>query len=260
MEKETMPLGEFYDDDMINLSMFFSNGKKEFWRFDKIRKKGIDKCVFFFPRDFRKLKNIYSKCRLVYQFKSASTISPVYLYKNKVLIALCPLGGPAAANLMEELIFAGITKFVGTGSCGAIKDIDLDRFFIATRAIRDEGTSYHYLPASKYVETSPVIFEALKKVLSKHHEKFDAGTIWTTDAMYRETPKRIAQRLKDGATCVDMEDASLSAVAKARGVDYGCLLYYSDYNSGKEWKTRIYDKFALREKIINYAVETLELL
>ncbi len=257
MEKHEVPITEYFDDDMKNLSLFFSNGKKEFWRFDICKKLGIDKCVFFFPRDFRKLKTIYSKCKLIYQFKSASSISPVYLYKNKVLIALCPLGGPAAANLMEELIYVGINKFIGTGSCGAIKDVDLNRFFVVKKAIRDEGTSYHYLPPAKFVESSNRIIDAIKNVLEKHNENFDIGTIWTTDAMYRETPKRIEARMKDGATCVDMEDASLAAVANAHGVEYGCLLYYSDFNNGEIWQTRFYDKFELRQKIIEYSVEAI---
>lgn len=257
MGNENVPITEFYDDEMVNLAMFFSNGKKEFWQFDECKKMGINKCIFFYPRDFRKLKTIYRKCKLIYRFKSASSVSPVYLYKNKVLIALCPLGGSAAANLMEELIYVGIKTFIGTGSCGAIKEVDLNKFFVVEKSIRDEGTSYHYLPPARYVSSSTKVIHAIKDVLEKHGEQFDAGTIWTTDAMYRETPKRIEARLKDGAMCVDMENASLSAVAKARGVDYGCLFYYSDYNDGKMWQTRFYDKFKLREKIINYSVEAI---
>ena len=75
--------------------------------------------------------------------------------------------------------------------------------------------------------------------------------------MYRETPKRIAARKKDGAICVEMETASLAAVAKAKNVKYACLLYFSDCNNGKEWQTRFYDKYALREKILNISIEAL---
>ena len=251
------PIAEHYNDNMDNLFMFFSNGKKEFWRFDKVKKLGINKCILFFPRDFRKLKAIYSKCELIYQFKSASSISPVYLYKNNVLIALCPLGGAASVNLMEELMFVGITHFVGLGSCGAIVPVNLESFLIPDKAIRDEGSSYHYLPPSRYIETSQNLSKKLEKVLTKHGENYVVNTVWTTDAIYRETPKRIQARITDGAIAVEMEAASLSAVAKVKGVEYATLLYYSDYNDGKIWNTRIYDKFILREKIINYAVEAL---
>ncbi len=251
------PILEQFDDDASSLNMFFSNGKKEFYKFEKIKEQGIDKCIIFLPRDFGKLTQIYNKCELVYEFKAASSVSPVYLYDNKILIALCPLGGPAAANLMEELIFVGIKEFIGVGSCGAVSDVNIDEYFVPDRAIRDEGTSYHYLPASRYVETSKTLTDKLLKVLAKYNEAFVVGTVWTTDAMYRETPKKVEQRLKDGAIGVEMETASLCAVAKAKGVKYACLLYYSDHNNGKSWQSRFYDKFLIRTEIINYAAEAL---
>lgn len=251
------PITEFFDDEATSLNMFFSNGKKEFWKFDEVKKLGIDKCLFFFPRHFENLKGIKRKCKLVYEFMSASTISPVYLYDKKVLIALCPLGGAAATNLMEELIFVGIKHFVGTGSCGAIQNIDLDQFFVPYRAIRDEGTSYHYLPPKRFVGTSSNIDAALEKALRKHEKNYTVGVVWTTDAIYRETQKRIFARLKDGAIGVDMETASLAAVAEQKKVDYGCLLYFSDYNNGSLWKSRFYDKIKLRNDVINIAVDAL---
>jgi len=252
MEKNNAPITEFYSDKMENLFSFFANGKKEFWKFEEY--KNIDKCIFFFPRDFRKLKQVYSKCKLVYQFKSASTISPVYVYNKKVFIALAPLGGPASANLMEELIFAGVKNFIGVGSCGAIVNQNLDNYFIPQKAIRDEGTSYHYLAPSRYVETSKKLSSAIEKVLVENNKPYNKGITWTTDAIYRETPSRIKSRIEDGAKVVEMECASLSAIAKSKNVDYACLLYYSDYNNGEIWNTRFYNKFKLRSEIIEYCV------
>ncbi len=258
MKNESYPITEFFSDKVPNLEAFFANGKKEFWMFDGIKKMGIDKCVFFFPRHFEELKNITKKCELVYEFKSASTISPIYLYDNKVLIALAPLGGPAVANLMEELIYVGIKYFIGTGTCGAIVPIEnYDTYLIPKLAIRDEGVSYHYLPASRTVGTSTLLQNSLKSTLKAHGEKFVSGTVWTTDALYRESPECIAARKSEGATGVEMETASLAAVAKARKVEYACLLYYSDYNDGITWETRIYDRVPIREEIINLSVEAL---
>lgn len=251
------PIAEFYDDDMENLFMFFSNGKKEFWRFAKVKELGIDKCILFFPRDFKKLKNIYNKCELVYEFKSASSISPVYLFDNKILIALCPLGGAASVNLMEELIFVGIKEFVGVGSCGAIRPVNLEDYFIPEKAIRDEGSSYHYVKPSRYIESSNSLNKKIISVLKKHKKPYSTGISWTTDAIYRETPKRIQARINDGAQVVEMEMASLCAVAKAKKVKYATLLYYSDYNNGEVWQTRRYDKFMLREEVINLLIEAL---
>lgn len=251
------PIAEFYDDQMNNLFMFFSNGKKEFWRFDKVKEMGIDKCILFLARDFAKLKGVYEKCELIYKFKSASSISPVYLYDNKILIALCPLGGAASVNLMEELMYVGITQFIGIGSCGAIVPVDFNELLAPCKSIRDEGSSYHYLPPSRYVETSDMLNRKIVKVLTRHNKNFKTDTVWTTDAIYRETPKRIGARIKDGAVGVEMECASLSAVAKAKNVHYATLLYYSDYNNGAQWNTRIYDKFELRKEMVDLAVEAL---
>jgi uridine phosphorylase len=257
MQDKKFPIGEYYGDQMKNLDMFFGNGKKEFWRFDRVKELGIDSCVMFFPRDFAKLENIFCKCELIYEFKSASSISPVYLYDKKVLIALSPLGGPAAANLMEELIYVGIKKIIGVGSCGAITNVDFDDYFVPNSAIRDEGVSYHYLPASRFIETDKGLTQNIIDVLVKHSEAFLTGTVWSTDAIYRETPERISARLKDGAIGVEMETASLCAVAQAKNIRYSCLLYFSDYNNGKLWNTRIYDKFALREELIKLAIEAV---
>jgi len=257
MKIEDCPIIEYYDDDMSNLFMFFSNGKKEFWRFAKIKEMGIDSCVLFFPRDFKKLTRTYSKCKKIYEFKSASSISPVYLYDNKVLIALCPLGGAASINLMEELMFVGIKKFIGVGSSGAIRKVDLEQYFVPDKAIRDEGSSYHYLKPSRYVETDESLRKNIIEVLEEHKEKYDTGVVWTTDAIYRETPGRIKARLADGAKAVEMETASLAAVAKAKNIKYACLLYYSDFNDGKTWETRIYDKYELRQELVDLAVEAL---
>lgn len=257
-KKTDAPITEFFGDEMTNLDLFFANGKKEFWRFDEVKKMGIDKCLLFFPRHFNELGEIQSKCELVYEFLSASTISPVYLYDKKVLIAMSPLGGAAATNLMEELIYVGIKHFIGVGSCGAITRGDIESFIIPTKAIRDEGTSYHYLAPSRYVSTSERLNTALEKTLKAHKVDYVKSIVWTTDAIYRETPKRIAARIKDGATGVEMETASLASVAKARGVEYSCLLYYSDYNDGVVWESRFYDRIKLRTKIINLAVEALK--
>ena len=259
MEKlmENIPITEFFDDEVTNLNMFFSNGKKEFWKFDEVRKLGIDKCILFFPRYFKELKTIFKKCKLIYEFKSASTISPIYLYDKKLLIALCPLGGPASTNLMEELIYVGIKHFIGVGSCGAIQNVNLDQYFIPKKAIRDEGTSYHYIAPSKFVETDKKLNAALEKVLKEHNEAYTTGVVWSTDAIYRESQKRISARVKDGAIGVEMETASLAAVAKAKHVDYACLLYFSDFNNGLIWSSRVYDKFSLRTEIVSLAIEAI---
>lgn len=240
---------------------FFRSGKKPFENFDCVKQLGITKSLIFFPRDFQKLTKIKRKCKLIYEFKSASSVSPVYLYDNKLVIALCPLGGPGAANLMEELEFVGIKTFVSCGTCGCIgKDTNLESYFIPTSAIRDEGLSYHYLPASRTVETSLKVNNAIKQALQEFGVNYVEGKVWTCDAMYRETPERTKRRIAEGAIGVDMECASLCACSKFNKVEFGELLYFSDKTDGVNWEWRIYDKIKLRYQLVEICFRALELL
>lgn len=259
---ENAPILE-YDNDSAEFlkDRFFATGKKPFKNFDKVKKLGITKCIFFLPRDFRKLTTIYKKCKKIYEFKSASSCSPVYLYANKVLIALCPLGGPSSANLMEELEHVGIKTIIACGTCGCINpDVNIESYFIPTEAIRDEGLSYHYLPASRTVRTSAKINSAIKQVLQNNNETFVTGKIWTIDAMYRETPNRITRRVNEGSLAVDMECASLSACAKFNNIKFGQLLYFTDRVSSTNWEWRFYDKIKIRTHLIELCLQALELL
>ena len=254
------PILEF-DEDSAKESKahFFSQGKKNFGAFDKVVEMGIDRCIIFLPRSFNECKDIFSKCEKIYEFKSASTISPVYLYDNKCLIALCPLGGPAACNLVEELSYVGVTKYIACGSCGCIVDgIDIQNsFFIPTSAIRDEGLSYHYIPAARYIETNKNVTKVLEEALQKHHQQYVLGRTWTIDALYRETPNRTARRIKEGAIGVEMECASLAAVTEYNALTFGSLFYFTDLVSTKGWNWRLYDKVELRTRLVNIVVDAI---
>ena len=253
-----------WDDDAATESKnyFFAQGKKPFENFKKVQTLGINKCIIFFPRDFEKCTSIYKKCEKIYEFKSASSISPIYLYDKKLLIALCPLGGPASANLIEELEYIGIDIFIACGSCGCLsEELDITNlFFVPDNAIRDEGLSYHYLPASRLVNTNAKINKLLAQVLKKHDKPYVKGTVWTIDSMYRETPKRIARRKQEGAIGVDMECASLASVAKYNNLEFGSLFYFTDTIGSSSWKWRIYDKIQIRTQLLEICIEALCLL
>lgn len=250
-----------YDTDSAKSAKayFFAQGKKHFEDFDEAKKLGIDKCIIFFPRSFDECTEIFKKCVKIHDFKSASSISPIYMYDKKLLIALCPLGGPASANLMEELTFVGIKYFLACGSCGCIVDnIDVNsHFFLPVDAIRDEGLSYHYLPASRKVETNKKLNSEIKKSLINHHQDYVEGTTWTIDALYRETPNRVARRIEEGAIGVEMECASLAAVAKYNKVKFSSLLYFTDKVKAENWDWRFYDKVALRTHLLKVAIDAL---
>ena len=165
-----------------------------------------------------------------------STVGHVYLYNNKILVYFATIGAPVAAGTMEELHAMGIVNFVAYGSAGCIvPGYDHESALVVEKAIRDEGTSYHYLPPSIYAQTDVGFTEKLSKFLKTKKIKHHIGTTWTTDAFFRETPGRIAKRIEQGAKAVEMESATLCAVAEFYGLRFCQFLYFSDVVSDQDW-------------------------
>ena len=121
-------------------------------------------------------------------------------------------------------------------------------------AVRDEGTSYHYLPPSREVAPSPAAVAAIITTLQRHNVPYVVGKTWTTDAFYRETAARVARRRAEGCLTVEMEAATLFAVGRFRGVSVGQLLYSGDDLSGAEWNGRQWrDRTPIREQLFRLA-------
>jgi uridine phosphorylase len=149
------------------------------------------------------------------------------------------IGGPLAAGLLEEVIAWGCRKFIACGGCGVLaKEIAVGHLILVTSAVRDEGTSYHYLPPAREVVAGEAGVRALAQHMDGIGVPYLRGKTWTTDAPYRETPKKIAQRRAEGCLTVEMEAASFLAVAEFRGVPFGQVLYGGDDLSGPEWDNR----------------------
>ncbi len=154
-------------------------------------------------------------------------------------IVPAPVGAPLAAGLFEEVIARGARKFVVCGGAGVLdSSIGSGDIVVPTSAVRDEGTSYHYLPPEREAHPTAEAVDAITDVLERHKCNYVKGKTWTTDAFYRETPKRVATRRNQGCLTVEMEAAALFAVAEFRGVQIGQLLYGGDDVSGIEWDPR----------------------
>ena len=133
-------------------------------------------------------------------------------------------GAPLAAGFFEELIARGGRKFIVCGESGVLdSSIGSGHIVVPTSAIRDEGTSYHYLPAGREAYPSAEAIAAVTKVLDRRKAEYVTGKTWTTDAFYRETPKRVATRKGQGCLTVEMEAAALFAVAEFRNVQIAQL-------------------------------------
>lgn len=149
------------------------------------------------------------------------------------------VGAAIASSLLEEAIAHGRRKFIVCGGCGVLeKDMAVGHLMVVSGAIRDEGLSYHYLPPSRQVQAHPAGIASLEATLKQRGLPYRVGKTWTTDAPYRETPARVAARKKEGALTVEMEAASLMAVAEFRNVILGQILYGGDDLSGSEWSDR----------------------
>ena len=182
---------------------------------------------------------------------------PIYEVINegdKFAMFHCGLGAPLSAALFEYVIALGCKNFIVCGSSGLLDKNLKDFLLIPVSAVRDEGTSYHYLPPSREVEASAKVVEAIEKIFKKHNVKYKLSKTWTTDAFYRETPDKISLRKEEGCSTVEMETAALFAIANFRSVDIGQILYGSDDVSGDEWSNffqleKKYAGMTLRERI-----------
>lgn len=190
---------------------------------------------------------------------------PIKLYripeKDDMIFFHCPIGGSACAMLMEEMIALGVKHFLMSGTCGVLKNnISSYTLIVPDKAIRDEGTSYHYCPASDYVDINPKIFTKITKYLEDNGVEFIKGTTWTTDGIYRETAKKTDNRKNMGAICVDMECATMCALTQSKNIDFGQIFYSADVVCEDEYDARIMikDDMEVEEKILRLVIDCAE--
>lgn len=149
------------------------------------------------------------------------------------------VGAPLAAGLLEEVIGFGCRKFIACGGCGVLEPgVPVGGLVVVSAAVRDEGTSYHYLPPAREIATDPAGVRALDSTLRDQCLPYRLAKTWTTDAPYRETRAKIAARRGEGCLTVEMEAAALMAVSQFRGMSFGQVLYAGDDLSGADWDRR----------------------
>lgn len=160
------------------------------------------------------------------------------------------VGEPACIGDFEDMLVMGMKKLILFGNCGVLdRNIEDCGIIIPTRALRDEGCSYHYAPPADSIQVNHKYRELFHQVLEEHGYSYVEGTTWTTDAPYRETREKVARRKEQGAICVEMECAGMQAAADFRGVDFFEFFYAGDNLDQPVWdprslsgKTRLDDK------------------
>ena len=167
---------------------------------------------------------------------------------------------PGAAGTIEELHAMGCNEFIICGGAGSIKkDSKVGEIIVPIAAVRDEGTSYHYLEPSREVECHKATADFVISGLEKLGIPYTVGKTWTTDAMYRETPEMIELRRNEGCITVEMEAAAFFAVSKYYDIPLAQLLYVGDDVSGEKWDTRNWDNQKnVRSNLLFTAIKLME--
>lgn len=215
--------------------------------------------VCFFQNVIAKLLQEHDAA-LLHNLASEIGLHPIYevrVQETRLAVFHPGVGAPLAAGLLEEAIALGGRKFIACGGCGVLDSgIALGHVLVPETAVRDEGTSYHYLPAGHEVSASPRAVAALEQVLQAHGTEYLRTKTWTTDALYRETPAKVKRRREEGCLTVEMEAAAFFAVAKFRGVEFGQILYGGDDVGGEVWNGRGWQQeMPAREKLFWLAAE-----
>jgi len=183
---------------------------------------------------------------------------PAGTKKEMIYVVPMPIGAPQAARVMEAMVTLGVKKFMVCGGAGSLDDSTTSgKTLIPVSAVRDEGTSYHYLPPSREVELNPKVAEVIEKTLAREGVSYQKVKTWTTDGIFRETANKVELRKSEGCHVVEMECAAFYAVAKHKNLLCGQLLYAGDLVHPDKWDYRDWHDSEEREKLFNIAVKCL---
>ena len=174
---------------------------------------------------------------------------PFYCLKigtYEIGLIMAQVGAPTLVCEYEELFALGVEKLVVFGTCGVldanIKDCSI---IVPNIAIRDEGTSYHYVKAGHEIAVNVKI-------------NYTVGKVWSNDAIYRETVNKVKIRKEQGCICVDMECSAIAALAKFRDYEITQFFYSADNLGSENYELRSLDneeKIDQKNTIVDLAIE-----
>lgn len=151
------------------------------------------------------------------------------MYKDlRFEIIGCAVGASYAVLLAEQLFVSGCELLISITSAGKIDEGLKSDYLLIKDTLRDEGTSYHYLPANEESNISTALLEKLLSLTTNESLSVQVGKSWTTDAPYRETESAILHAQKLGAGCVEMEASALYAFSKVRSKRVVCYAHLTN--------------------------------
>ena len=190
-----------------------------------------EKCLFAFLGD---VVHTYAKEKQAEVVKELITVShkvKVYVLHQEgedICLVQSLIGAPAATQILDTLVTCGCRKVIAVGSCGVLDKLPENAFLVPTRALRAEGTSYHYLPPSRFIELDEEPVAVIERCFERHGLPFVPCTTWSTDGFFRETKDMVKYRLEEGCSVVEMECAALAACCRKRGAKFGQFLFTAD--------------------------------
>lgn len=180
---------------------------------------------------------------------------------SRILVLRVPgFGAPTAVMTLEELVALGVNRFVNLGAAGGLQqDMSVGDIVVCELAIRDEGTSRHYLADEKYSFACPELTASLCEAIERKRIPYRKGTSWTTDAPYRETVEEFQRHCADGVATVEMEASALFTVGAFRGVSVSSVFAISDILSEEGWDQGYHseEKLEALKKIFEAALESI---
>ncbi len=219
--KNNIPILEYDDDPNAVLEP----------RHEKLGLNLPKKAVFMFLGDYVDTFAKEMNAEIISEFVTVQKAFPIYVieYKEeKICFVEAPVGASAATKLFDWLIAYGVQEVISGGSCGALEDFKENLFIVPYKALRDEGTSYHYMPPSRFVTVNKKALDAIEKTITSSGLPFIEVVTWTTDGFFRETKEKVMYRKSEGCAVVEMECSALVACAQFRGIIFGQILFTAD--------------------------------
>ncbi len=201
----------------------------------------VDACILTFSHVVETFVLENYDCQEIAEFWFATGKTPIYRidYKDRrFAFYKTYVGAPACVGTVEDSL-AGIRtdKYVVFGAAGCLnKEIARGKVMIPTEAYRDEGTSYHYAPASDYISVKNA--DVVARFMQENGIPYVKGRTWTTDAFYRETVSNFEKRKAEGCISVEMECAALQAMCDFRGLNLYQFFTSGDLLDAPEWDKR----------------------
>ena len=184
----------------------------------------------------------YMDAEILTYIHPATGRQPVYEVRyrgERFAFYLSLVGEPGCIMEYENLLAMGSRCLILFGNCGVLdRNIEDCGIIIPTKAIRDEGCSYHYAPPGDMLDVNHKYAGLFKSVLEERGYSYVEGITWTTDAVFRETRNKVERRKTQGAICVEMECAGMQALCDFRNTEFFQFFYAGDNLDHSQWQPR----------------------